>query len=481
MNAEQRLGIAKVRFLAAGLLLHAGCGSAPNSAPTDGSASEGALGNGDGTSTVRSEGGTAEGGTASDATRDAASDGSGMPLADSGNASATDGSACVPAIPKIGWTSPYAAWSRGIPHDPSFFPIAVWLQGSWHATELHQLGINIYVGNNAGTDALAASDLATLKNLGMYAIIGQDSVGLSNVNDTTIVGWWMDPDEPDNAQPADGGGYGPPVAPSTLVSRYNEYRTADPTRPVYLGLGQGVAYDAWEGRGNNAPPESAYVPASDIIDFDIYPYNNCGGDTNEMATCAQFWLNAFGVDRLHQWSNRGQAVWTDIETTVIAANTTTGPTPTQTRSEAWLSLIHAANGIAFFIDTWNPSFREDGIFADSTMVAAVTALNQQITSLAPVLNSADIPGLVSVASSNASTPIDMMVKANGTSLYIFSAVSRAGMAMGSFAVSGMTGSGTATVIGENRTVAIAAGKFTDAFAANDVHLYQIDLSSIRCK
>ena len=44
------------------------------------------------------------------------------------------------------------------------------------------------------------SDLATLKAQGMYAIIGQDSVGLANIDDTTIVGWWMDPDEPDNAQ-----------------------------------------------------------------------------------------------------------------------------------------------------------------------------------------------------------------------------------------------------------------------------------------
>ena len=62
-------------------------------------------------------------------------------------------------------------------------------------------------------------------------------------------------------------------------------------------------------------------------------------------TCGQFWLNAFGVDRLHQWSNRGQAVWTDIETTTIAAGTTSGPTPAQTRSEVWLALIHGANGI----------------------------------------------------------------------------------------------------------------------------------------
>ena len=46
--------------------------------------------------------------------------------------------ACVPTVPTIAWTNPYAGWSRGIPTatDPTFFPIAVWLQGSWHATEM---------------------------------------------------------------------------------------------------------------------------------------------------------------------------------------------------------------------------------------------------------------------------------------------------------------------------------------------------------
>jgi hypothetical protein len=78
-----------------------------------------------------------------------------------------------------------------------------------------------------------------------------------------------------------------------------------------------------------------------------------------------------------------------------------------------LSLIHGANGIAYFVDSWKPSFREDGIFADAAMVTAVTALNKQIKMLAPQLNSADIPNLVTVASSNSAAPIDVMVKAKG--------------------------------------------------------------------
>jgi len=403
---------------------------------------------------------------------------SGGPQPDGGSGDASR--SCVPTIPKLTWKSPYAGWTRGVPSAPSFFPIGVWLQLPSHAMELSKIGVNVYVGNNAGTDPLMASDLATLKSLGMYAIIGQDSVGLANIDDATIVGWWMTPDEPDNAQSNGMGGYGPPVAPATLVTQYQAYVKADPTRPVWLGLGQGVAYDNYEGRGSNPPPESQYVPASDIVSFDIYPYNNCGGDTNAQATCGQFWLNAFGIDRLHMWSNRGQAVWSDFETTVIAASTTTGPTPMQTRSEVWLGLIHGANGILYFIDSWNPSFREDAIFETPAMVTAVTALDQEIAMLAPVLNSATIPNLVSVSSSNAAAPIDTMVKASGTKLYVMSAISRTGTTMGSFTIAGMTGSAAATVLGENRTVNITKGAFTDAFAQNDVHVYVIDLSTAIC-
>ena len=191
-------------------------------------------------------------------------------------------------------------------------------------------------------------------------------------------------------------------------------------------------------------------------------------------------MNAFGVDRLHQWSNRGQAAWTDIETTTIAAGTTSGPTPVQVRSEVWLSLIHGANGITYFVHTWEPTFREDGIFNDATMVAAVKALNQEVKSLAPRLNSANIPGIVSVTSSNSAAPIDTMVKADGQVLYLFAAIARAGTTTGTFAIAGMTGNATATVAGEGRTLDVVAGKLTDDFAANGVHIYEIDLGAATC-
>jgi hypothetical protein len=53
----------------------------------------------------------------------------------------------------------------------------------------------------------------------------------------------MPGDEPDNAQPKSGGGYGPPIAPETVVERYRKMRDADPSRLVLLNLGQGGPRD----------------------------------------------------------------------------------------------------------------------------------------------------------------------------------------------------------------------------------------------
>jgi hypothetical protein len=63
---------------------------------------------------------------------------------------------------------------------------------------------------------------------------------------------------------------------------------------------------------------------------------------------------------------------------------------------------------------------------------------------------------------------------------VFSAISRDGTATSKYAITGMTGNGVATVVGENRTIDIVAGTFSDTFAANGVHIYQIDLSTATC-
>src|SRR5690348_15985940 len=90
----------------------------------------------------------------------------------------------------------FSQWKRGPSADPSYFPIAVWLQSPSQAARYEAAGVNLYVGLYRGPNE---KDLAELKNAGMQAFCSQNRYALAHLDDPTIVGW-MQPDEPDNAQ-----------------------------------------------------------------------------------------------------------------------------------------------------------------------------------------------------------------------------------------------------------------------------------------
>ena len=215
-----------------------------------------------------------------------------------------------------GSRSPYARWQHGLPADPNFFPIAVWLQDPGQAARYRQAGINVYVALWRGpTDA----QLAALKAAGMPVICHQNQVGLAHRDDPTIVGW-MHGDEPDNAQevrdPQSGRRqYGPPIDPARIVADYQRICAADPTRPVMLNLGQGVANDAWVGRGPGASLDDypKYVRGADIVSFDVYPV----ADIGRRDGADYLWYVAKGVDRLVKWTDGRKVVWNCIECTRI--------------------------------------------------------------------------------------------------------------------------------------------------------------------
>src|SRR5262249_31933204 len=154
-----------------------------------------------------------------------------------------------------------------------------------------ELGINIYVGLWQGP---TQAQLDQLGKAGMRVICEQNEVGLRNRDSATIVGW-MHGDEPDNAQPK-GGGYGPPIAPRSVVADYRRMRQADSSRPVLLNLGQGVAWDDWYGRGTRTRhPEdyAGYCAGCDLASFDIYPVTH-----ESKAVGGKLEFVARGVERL---------------------------------------------------------------------------------------------------------------------------------------------------------------------------------------
>ncbi len=374
--------------------------------------------------------------------------------------------------------SAYAKWQSGPSKGVNFFPIAVWLQDPRNAPKYQALGINLYVALWHGP---TAEQIAALKQHGMSVICRQNEYALKHLDEKTIVGW-MHGDEPDNAQSlGKGKGYGPPLPPAKIVEDYRRITAQDPTRPVMLNLGQGVAWDGWKGRGvrtNHPEDYPQYLQGGDIVSFDIYPAVH-----DKPAVAGKLWYVARGVERLRAWAGRDRIVWNCIECTRIS-NTKIKPTPQQVKAEVWISIIHGSQGLIYFCHQFQPRFIEAGLLADEEMAQAVRAINREVTSLAAVINSPTLPNAATVTASPAEVSPDMarllspqgiamMVKQHQGERYLFTVRMEASPAKGKFQLTGMSSKATVRVIGENRTISAYGGRFEDDFGPYVVHLYQL--------
>lgn len=385
-------------------------------------------------------------------------------------------------------TSTYEPWKHGPATDANFFPLAVWLQDPKNAPKFQALGINTYVGLWQGPNE---SQLAELKKHGMKVICEFNDVARKHLDDPTIIGW-MHGDEPDNAQDIahwktpeqirqawpeapdrtlkQWGAYGPPIPPKEIVADYQRIRQADPSRPVMLNLGQGVAFDKYVGRGYRSGhledyPE--YMKGCDIVSFDIYPAVH---DSPQVR--GNLWYVPRGVERLCQWSGSKKVVWNCIECTHIgdAKAIASGE---QIRSEVWMSIIHGSRGLIYFVHEFKPKFIEAGLLAHDEQAKAVAAVNKQILSLAAVINSPD-GSPITVESKDKDAPVAAMLRRHNGSAYIFAVAMRDKPATASFKVDGLA-DGEAQVVDENRTVAVKAGFFEDNFKPYEVHIYRASL------
>ena len=303
--------------------------------------------------------------------------------------------------------------------------------------------------------------MSELKRHGMPVICEQNDYALKHLDEETIVGW-MHGDEPDNAQSlGQGKGYGPPVPPAKIIEDYEKIKTRDPTRPVLLNLGQGVAWDGWYGRGertNHPEDYPEYARGGDIVSFDIYPAVH-----DKPAVAGKLWYVARGVDRLRTWAGSERIVWNCIECTRIS-NETTKPTPQQVKAEVWMSIIHGSQGIIYFSHQFQPRFIEAGLLADEEMAGAVGQINRDIQSLAAVINSPAVPDAATVRVSSAEVSADMAelfgpcgittsVRRHQGKIYLFAVRMEASPAKGTFQIRGFVRDKQVRVIGEDRAVA----------------------------
>jgi hypothetical protein len=150
-----------------------------------------------------------------------------------------------------------------------------------------------------------------------------------------------------------------------------------------------------------------------------------------------------------------------------------------------LTIRKRRRGIIYFVHQFKPTEREAALLDDPEMLAAVTAINRQIHTLAPVLNSPSMTNAIAVTSSPPETPIAHMVKRHNGATYIFAAAMRNQPTRATFKIGASSfqsrareqavpsKASAAEVLGESRRAQIRDGEFADDFQPYDVHLYQI--------
>lgn len=362
-------------------------------------------------------------------------------------------------------TPPAKVWDRGLSRDPNYFPIAVWLQDPRNAAAYRKAGINLYVGLWNGPSEEQLKALAAAK---MPVICSQSTRALQFKENPIIVGW-MHGDEPDNAQelPGPKKGYGPPIPTERIISQYERIKSNDPSRPVMLNLGQGVAYDNYIGRGvrRNHPEDYAeYIKGSDIVSFDIYPVVN---ENKEVAGKLEFVPR--GVERLRKLGNGERIVWNCIEASHIGEADRIA-TPSQIRSEIWMSIIHGSRGIIYFVHQFSPKFVEASLLSNPELLAGVTEINREVAELAAVINEPGIPEVKKSGEKQSGT-VAYITRQHDKAKYVF-ATQMDGQSQKAMMETGDSGDTTFDVLGENRSVQAKSGIIEDEFKPYAVHLYR---------
>lgn len=148
-----------------------------------------------------------------------------------------------------------------------------------------------------------------------------------------------------------------------------------------------------------------------------------------------------------------------------------GPTPAQFRAGIWSAVINGARGIIYFTHNYRDKDGYANTFLDPRFAGITTAarlVHHQLQRLNPALRSDSMHGFVDV-----DAPIDTLAKWNGGIPILLAHMRDQHAATATFRLKAWTGT-KVDVLGEERTLTVRSGRFTDRFAdGNAVHLYRL--------
>ncbi len=369
----------------------------------------------------------------------------------------------------------YDQFSNSLPSDPSYFPIGVWFESVVSQADVNldkDVDLNLYVVLTAN------SNLSLIERNGIRAILQQSEwrTNQAAINSPAVAGWELF-DEIDMQQ-GPGRGY---TTLSNIVAEIPKDR-----RMRYNNFGKGVMFWETDAQAARFVNEFQHVVSNDTYwftdphfsDSEVIPWLNNGKPLTktQINRAANY---GYAVDRMRAFNAMDrvrQPIWNVIEVgwpyTETAARSGRAIAPAEVRAAVWHSIIAGARGIIYFNHSFggpNPSHHVLRDPAYAAVRAVVRSTNQLITQLAPVLNAPFADGFVT-----ADPSVRTMTKFHQDKYFVFAGSKENRASTLTMSLTGFS-SGTATVIGESRTIPISDGRFSDNLAdGNAIHIYRID-------
>jgi len=370
----------------------------------------------------------------------------------------------------------YGRFPNPLPTARRYFPVAVWgsyAHDSGNLAKDRAMGLNTYVW----VADSSARYMANIRNAGMHVL--QDVDKRENVGSETS-GWLLS-DEIDMT-------HGAGACPSALNARKAQILSGH-RGLVYDNYGKGVIF--WHRNAEAA----CFVNYDDVNSADVYWFtddNVCSSSSEgprlyglegrralTQAECRRARNYGDVVRRMRRLDAMNGSprhpVWAFVEVAYPFGNGK-AITPEQARAAVWHSIIAGARGIVYFQHSFSGpcmmhhALRESGCRGlYSAIQQKIRAVDAQIKSLAPVLNSPTVASQFA-----ASRSVRALMKWSGRKLYVFAGSAENASSSATFTLR-CIGNATAAVVGEGRTVPVTGGSWSDGFAdGNTVHIYRID-------
>lgn len=379
----------------------------------------------------------------------------------------------------------FDSFKNSFPTSPDFFPLSAWFTDTRDSDDIasdRTLGLNTYVMLTAD------SNLQLIRSSGMFALPDQASQYSAGQLLTDEADMWA------GAGDAPWTGKTPPdpvCIPDDAKCGYTvmmKLRSAVTNRIMaYANYGKGVTF--WLDRKDAARFVNDFQHLVSVDNYWFTDDNICdaqeGGalkNNGEAALSASDCRLAanYGITTEYLRSlvrpRAAMPVWNFVELghpfSGPQSGTITGP---QMRAAVWSSIINGARGIVYFVHNFGgacPSYNLLRDHCGDAIRADLSAVNHQITRLAPVLNAPFVDGYA-----QSDGPVDLTVKRYGGANYILVGAATDQRSDPTITLS-CGNARSVEVLDENRTLPVTNRSFHDVFAdGNAVHLYKVDAAA----